>query len=152
MAGIIDAAVPDLPGAPTPEQALAYARLHALATDRAAAAAVRSAGAGTCGPRARLYYEGLGEAYALAGRRAPDALDCFVAAHAGAEGVTDSPGYRRVLAGRLTGPDPHMGEYWSNAAVLSSDPAPDMGALHARLVGELADAVRASAAQAGPAA
>ncbi|MER8184735.1 MerR family transcriptional regulator [Kitasatospora sp. NPDC094015] len=148
LAAIIDAAVPELPTAPTAGQALAWARLHAVVTDRSAAAAVRANGAGSCGPRARLYYEGLGEAYALAQRPAPDAVDCFVAAHAGAEGAADSPAYRHALVGRLTRPDPYMGAYWDHSAVLRSDPAPDMGTLHAGLVARLAEEVQRAAPQA----
>ncbi|MEV4612755.1 MerR family transcriptional regulator [Kitasatospora sp. NPDC049258] len=144
VAAIVDAAVPELPGSPTPAQALAYARLHAVATDRGAAAAIRTADGGGCDD-AQLLYEGLGEAYALARRGAPDALDCFVAAHARAERTADSPAFRRALVTRLTRPNPHMAAYWAHSGALRTDPAPDMGTTHAALTAELAGSVRAAA-------
>ncbi|MFI6446774.1 MerR family transcriptional regulator [Kitasatospora sp. NPDC050543] len=145
VSAIVDAAVPELPSAPTAQQALAYARLHALATDRAAAAAVREASAGDYD--AVLYYEGLGEAYELAGLElagrepgdglAPGAaLDCFVAAHAAAKGKVDSADFRRSLTLQLRNRvDPLMLAYWSLSAQLRpAEAGPDMGTAHAWLL------------------
>ncbi|WP_371496091.1 MerR family transcriptional regulator [Kitasatospora sp. NBC_00374] len=148
VAAIIDAAVPDLPGSPTPAQALAYARLHAVATDRAAAAAIRTADGGSCDD-AHLLYEGLGEAYELARLGAPDALDCFVGAHARAGRAADSPAFRRALVTRLTRPNPHMAAYWTHSGALRADPAPDMGTTHAVLTAELVRSVHAAATVSG---
>ncbi|MFC9326034.1 MerR family transcriptional regulator [Kitasatospora sp. NPDC057015] len=148
---IIEAAVPELPSDPTAHQALAYARLHALASDRAVAVGIRE----TTGPGpycdAVKLYEGMREAYGLAAAElraghhpaTGDALDCFVQAHAAAERAVDSTDYRRTLARRTAGRgDARMERYWSLAAELRADGEPDMGAAHAWLAGALFAQVR----------
>ncbi|GGV16678.1 MerR family transcriptional regulator [Kitasatospora herbaricolor] len=151
MSAIVGSAVPELPADPTPQQALAYARLHALASDRAAAASIRDLTGPGPGCDAVKMYEGLGEAYALAGQElragrppaAGGALDCFVQAHAAAERTTDSAGFRRGLADRTAGRrDLRMERYWSLAAELRADGEPDMGSAHTWLAVALKSSVR----------
>ncbi|WP_035805243.1 MerR family transcriptional regulator [Kitasatospora mediocidica] len=140
---IIDAALPELPAAPTARQALAYAELHALTADRASAAAVRGEGNFNCADAA-AFYRGLDEAYRLAGAelaRAADpqpgqALDCFVAVHARAQGSVDSADFRFALGPLLAAADPAMGRYWSLAGELT--PEPTMGTADAWLTEALA--------------
>ncbi|MFD7989223.1 MerR family transcriptional regulator [Kitasatospora indigofera] len=151
MSAIVASAVPELPGDPTPGQALAYARLHALASDRAAAASIRElTGPGPDCDAVRMY-EGLGEAYELAGQElragrpptAGGALDCFVQAHAAAERRTDTADFRRGLAHRTAGRrDTRMERYWSLAAELRADGEPDMGSAHHWLAVALKSSVR----------
>ncbi|MDH6109818.1 DNA-binding transcriptional MerR regulator [Kitasatospora sp. MAP12-15] len=137
---IIEAALPELPAAPTAQQALAYAQLHALTADRAYAAAVCAQDTMDC-ETAPLLYQGLGEAYELAAaelarRSAPQAgqaLDCFVAAHARAARSVDSADFRVTLRAQLIGgPVPEMLRYWELAGKLT--PEPTMGAAHGWLV------------------
>ncbi|MFR9796893.1 MerR family transcriptional regulator [Streptomyces sp. MS06] len=124
-------AVPQPPADPTPEQALAFARLHAL-TARPCAGGTRPQpdvhrAAGARG--ATVLYAGLAEAYELAGARmrrgrAPhpgEALDAFAAAYAEAYGTPDTPRFRRLLAGRLTA-DPRLERYWELAARVATPP------------------------------
>ncbi|MGK4582989.1 MerR family transcriptional regulator [Kitasatospora sp. HPMI-4] len=136
---IVEAAVPQPPADPTPAQVLAFARLHALASE-----AGRSGG--HCRPEGRCFgkefqmaalYDGLAEAYALAApdlrtRRQPyqgDALDCFVAAHARSQGKQDTPVFRSRLSGVLAqAADPVIDRYWQLAAEVSAAPEPTLGA------------------------
>ncbi|MFB7667431.1 MerR family transcriptional regulator [Kitasatospora sp. NPDC056138] len=145
VTAILEQAVPQPPADPTPAQVLAFARLHALASDP------RLTG-DRCRPESRrpdgtyrpdVLYDGLGEAYALASadlraRRSPyegDALDCFVAAHAASRGLRDTPAFRRELSGVLAlTADPLVGRYWQLTAELTAPPSgppePTMGAAH----------------------
>jgi DNA-binding transcriptional MerR regulator len=143
VAAITEAAVPQPPADPTPAQVLAFARLHAMASDARLAAEL-------CRPEAKqkdgsfrpaVLYDGLAEAYELAApdlrtQRPPregEALDCFVAAHARSRGTKDTPAYRRKLSGALAqAADPRLDRYWHLVAELSSPPSgppsPTLGA------------------------
>ncbi|GAA1123012.1 MerR family transcriptional regulator [Kitasatospora arboriphila] len=137
---IVDAAVPQPPAEPRPAQVLAFARMHALATMPC------PAGGSDAPPpadardhRPAVLYDGLGEAYELAApalRRggAPqpgEALDCFVAAYAGAHGDRDTPLFRRRLVRRLaTLAHPVMDRYWQLAGELADPATPTLGAAH----------------------
>ncbi|GAA2145297.1 MerR family transcriptional regulator [Kitasatospora kazusensis] len=145
---IIDASVPDLPADPTPAQAVAYARLHALTADRAVAAGIRNATAGFEIDFVQ-FYEGLGEAYALTTRHLlagtppgpGDALDCFVGVYARAKHRADTPAFRRTLAHRpALAADHEMAAYWSHSAELRPAGDPDMGAAEVWLTAALAAA------------
>ncbi|WP_042406121.1 MerR family transcriptional regulator [Streptacidiphilus carbonis] len=142
---IIEAAVPQPPADPTPDQVLTFARLHALTSGA-------RFDSDFCRPEFRcaeekldpaVLYQGLGDAYALAGQelragRTPgrgEALDCFVAAHAEASRLPDSPAFRLRLAGTLTvTADPLVDRYWQLAGELVVPPTgpaePNMGASH----------------------
>jgi DNA-binding transcriptional MerR regulator len=131
---IVDAVLPELPTDPTPEQALAYARLHALGSDRALAAAARTP-AGKDTQRLSVVYQGTNEAYELAlaelTRGAEphpgEALDAFVAAFAHGAKRADDAAFRRELAGyELT--HPVITRYWQLVAALQ--PGPTMGDAH----------------------
>lgn len=139
---MVEAAVPQPPGDPTPAQVLAFARLHAIASDVRLAAELcprdRSSAAGDYHPA--VLYDGLGEAYALASadvraQRTPhggEALDCFVAAHARSLGMRDTPVFRRRLSERLEREaHPRMGRYWRLVAEVTSrepgSPEPNLG-------------------------
>ncbi|MDX2934334.1 MerR family transcriptional regulator [Streptomyces ipomoeae] len=139
VAWILDAAVPQPPADPTPDQVLAFARLHALVTM-------------PCPPghdwrpppperdpeyRPTVLYDGLGEAYALAAPalttgQAPhdgEALDCFVSAYAHAHGARDTPDFRRALSLRLgSAGHPVMARYWDLADDLATPDTPTLGA------------------------
>ncbi|MGF1426053.1 MerR family transcriptional regulator [Kitasatospora sp. LaBMicrA B282] len=131
QAAIVEAVLPQLPTEPTPGQALAYAELRALTTDRAVAAGARAASYGG----SAVLTEAIGEAYKLAapelaGGAAPApgvAVDAFVAAHARAERRPDSAEFRRELAARPAGP-PMLVRYWELVGEL--DPRPNMATLH----------------------
>lgn len=118
---VLDAAVPSLPEDPSPAQVLALARLHALLPGHRPAPLLSEA------HRADVLYDGLVEAYALAatdlrggGPPGTGAVDCFVAAYAGALGTRDAPAFRRRLGGLLTrSADPVYGRYWKLAPQLS---------------------------------
>ncbi|QTE02370.1 zinc-responsive transcriptional regulator [Streptomyces cyanogenus] len=139
-AAFLEVAVPQPPEEPDPAQVLAFARLHAMTTAPCP---------GTPQPRpevhrvagargAAVLYEGLAEAYELAGpqlRRARDphpgeALDAYVAAYASAFGSRDTREFRRLLAPRLAA-EPRLDRYWElTAAVLTppgSRPEPTPG-------------------------
>ncbi|WP_377270166.1 MerR family transcriptional regulator [Peterkaempfera sp. SMS 1(5)a] len=152
VSAILDAAVPQPPSDPSPSQVLAFARLHAftsdarLGTDRCRPASRALDG----GYRPAVLYDGLGEAYALAAadlraERPPqkgEALDCFVAAHAGSRGVRDTPDFRQRLGSVLAETaDPVVGRYWQLAGELSAAPSgppePTMGAAHDWLIAAL---------------
>ncbi|WP_405020710.1 MerR family transcriptional regulator [Kitasatospora sp. NBC_00070] len=137
VSSILDEAVPQPPADPTPDQVLAFARLHALA-DEFCRNDCRPAPLAEEGYRPAVFYQGLGEAYALARTdllafRPPgdEALDCFVAAHADSRGLRDTPAFRRELsAGLAQGADPVMVRYWKLTAEVSRAPEPTMGATH----------------------
>ncbi|WP_328498634.1 MerR family transcriptional regulator [Streptomyces sp. NBC_00414] len=125
---VTEAAVPQPSADPTPEQVLAFARIHALATAATDHCLVSHRPVTAAHPD--LLYEGLHEAYvlvvaALRADRAPgsgEALDCFVAAHARDSGTRDSPAFRRALTGRLAAADhPVMARYWQLAKELTPD-------------------------------
>ncbi|MEU5217222.1 MerR family transcriptional regulator [Streptomyces sp. NPDC020807] len=156
---VLDSVIPRPPEDPTPEQVLAFARLHTLVTDpRLADASFRPAPplpAGTY--RAAVLYEGLREAYTLAAgaRKGPggalaeadEAVDCFVAAYARALGARDTPAFRRRLLGLLgTSDGPVIRRYWKLAAVLFAPGEPVLGALHHHLSVALAGQVAARSA------
>ena len=155
FAAIIEEAVPQPPGDPSPAQVLAFARLHALTS---------AARPDLCRPRTSVpdrgkhpavVYEGLSEAYALAGtelkdRLAPrtgDALDCFVAVHAEALETADTPAFRRQLDDYLRRTaHPVMDRYWLLAAEAAGGPdadRPTMGAAHDWLQTALAEQLAA---------
>ncbi|WTW92222.1 MerR family transcriptional regulator [Streptomycetaceae bacterium NBC_01309] len=144
-AAILEHAVPDPPADPTPEQVLAFARLHAFVTGDCSGdslercqPAVHRPGEGY---QAALVYDGLVDAYALAAphllaARPPqpgDALDCFVDAYARARGTRDTPAFRGALQVQLAA-DPRVDHYWREVAVLrtppSGPPPPTPGAAH----------------------
>lgn len=160
-ATIIDHAVPQPPDNPTPEQVLAFARLHAFVTgncpgdnlDACQPAVHRPAE----GYRPAVLYDGLVAAYALASthlraRRTPEpgeALDCFVDAYATSRGTGDTATFRRVLHGQLAS-DPRVDHYWQQVAAIRtpcsgvSEPTP--GATHDWLTEALAADIDLSAA------
>lgn len=122
---VTEAAVPQPPADPSPEQVLAFARLHALATDATDRCLTSHRPATAAHPD--LLYDGLYEAYQLVeatvragGAPGPgEALDCYVAAHARASDTRDDPDFRRVLAVRLAAADhPVMARYWQLAGEL----------------------------------
>ncbi|MFJ2261740.1 MerR family transcriptional regulator [Streptomyces sp. NPDC087844] len=126
---VTEAAVPQPSADPTPDQVLAFARLHALATAATDHCLVSHRPATAAHPD--LLYDGLHEAYllvaaALRADRAPgpgEALDCYVAAHARGSGTRDSPAFRRALTARPASADhPVMARYWELAAELTPDP------------------------------
>ncbi|MCX4821281.1 MerR family transcriptional regulator [Streptomyces sp. NBC_01142] len=139
VSAIIEQAVPQLPEGPTPAQALAFARLHALVSapcvgaDRGQPAAHRP----DKGYRPAVLYDGLGEAYALAtpelrAQRPPsrgEALDCFVSAYAHSLGTRDTPAFRHQLSLQLAA-DPRIDRYWQLTAELSGPSQPTPGAAH----------------------
>ncbi|MEU5754366.1 MerR family transcriptional regulator [Streptomyces sp. NPDC047829] len=149
----LEVAVPRPPDDPAPAHVLAFARLNALVlapcpgTARPQPEAHRVAGA----RGAAVLYEGLAEAYELAGvqlrrDRSPspgEALDGFVGAYTGAYGVRDTPAFRRRLAGQLAA-DPRIDQYWELVAEVITAPGrraePTPGSAHdwllAALVGE----------------
>ncbi|MFE7467155.1 MerR family transcriptional regulator [Streptomyces sp. NPDC057499] len=133
---VVEQAVPALPDAPAPHQVLAFARLHAFVTAPCPGGATRddcqpAAHREPDGSRPAVLYTGLGEAFELAapairaGRTpgAGEALDCFVAAYAGASGVRDTPGFRAGLSHALAA-DPRIDRYWQLVTELSSEPNP----------------------------
>ncbi|MFF7857034.1 MerR family transcriptional regulator [Streptomyces sp. NPDC007904] len=143
ISAFLEAAVPPPPDDPEPVQVLAYARLNALVTrpcsgaERPQPEAHRVARA----DRVAALYTGLAEAYELAGTQirrdrepgAGEALDGFVAAYASAYGTRDTPGFRRLLSGRLA-TDPRLDGYWDLATVVltapGGPPEPTPGSAH----------------------
>ncbi|MCP9956334.1 MerR family transcriptional regulator [Streptomyces sudanensis] len=157
LSSITDAAVPSPPEDPTPGQALAFARLNALAAEADGAVGVCRPVAGDPGGRCRpaVLYDGLTEAFALAAPgvregRAPsdgEALDCFVAAHAGMRGARDTPEFRRRLSRFLDEvAHPRVDRFWQLTAEASASPEPTPGAvddwLRAALARQLAETAR----------
>ncbi|SHM04227.1 MerR family transcriptional regulator [Streptomyces yunnanensis] len=150
-AAVVDAAVPAPPADPRPAQVVGYARLHALAMDRDGGLAarcrrVRAAAALPGETDPVVLYEGLGEAYALAGaalaagRRpaAGDEVDSFVAAHARAYRRRDGVAFRAGLrAALVAGDDPRMRAYWRYAGEVAGGEVPSLGAAHDWLVAGL---------------
>ncbi|MFE3884535.1 MerR family transcriptional regulator [Streptomyces lydicus] len=142
LSTVLEAAVPQLPADPTPSQVLLFARLHAVATDsRVRDIGIRRLASRTpdeaCRPA--VLYEGLIEACALASadvrdRRPPhagEALDCFVAAHAGLRNARDTPAFRRQLSVQLRRiAHPLIDRYWQLVGELpSADRQPTIGAM-----------------------
>ncbi|MFI2376172.1 MerR family transcriptional regulator [Streptomyces sp. NPDC018964] len=130
-AAFLEVAVPQPPDEPAPAQVLAFARLHAMTTapcpgGRQPQPEVHRV-AGARG--AAVLYEGLAEAYELAGpqlRRVRDpypgeALDAYVAAYASAYGSRDTREFRRLLAARLAA-GPRLDRYWELTAVVLTPP------------------------------
>ncbi|MGV9278352.1 helix-turn-helix domain-containing protein [Streptomyces griseosporeus] len=150
VSAFLEVAVPQPPEDPRPEQALAFARLHALTSgpcpggSQPQPEAHREAGA----RGAAVLYAGLAEAYELAAvqlrrdrRPCPgDALDGFVAAYAEAYGIPDSPGFRRRLARQLAA-DPRLDRYWELVSEVTTRPGarpePTPGAAHDWLLAAL---------------
>ncbi|QGV82487.1 MerR family transcriptional regulator [Streptomyces ficellus] len=143
LSSFLEQAVPQPPDDPTPEQVLAFARLHALVSGPCLSGVLcqPTAHRTADGWRPAVLYEGLTEAYALAAPelragRAPsdgEALDCFVTAYARALGVPDTSAFRRRLSAQLAS-DPRIDRYWELTAVLispaSGRPEPTPGTAH----------------------
>ncbi len=135
----LDQTVPQLPADPAPADLLAFARLNAFVggIDPTAAKSQPAAHRRRNGYRPEVLYDGLQEAFALAapdvraGRapRAGEALDCFVAAHARACGVRDTPAYRRRLSRQLAA-DARVETYWLLVAELNGPQRTTAGAAH----------------------
>ncbi|MEU2660623.1 MerR family transcriptional regulator [Streptomyces sp. NPDC007325] len=146
VARVLDEVVPVPPDDPSPGQVRAFARLGALVSDPRPG---RAPGPPLRGERYRpaVLYEGLGEAYDLAGAevragRPPagrGALDCFAGAYAVALGERDSAAFRRrlvqVLAREETGV---MARYWKLVVPLLPADRPALGLLHHHLTEALA--------------
>ncbi|WUH91978.1 MerR family DNA-binding transcriptional regulator [Streptomyces sp. NBC_00433] len=145
---VVELAVPQPPDDPTPEQALAFARLHAFVsadcTGRTGSGQPAAHGPDT-GHRPGVLYEGLEEAYELAaphlraGRppHAGEALDCFVAAYATSQRVPDTAAFRRGL-GSVLAADPRIDHYWDLVARITGPAQPTPGAAHTWLTTALA--------------
>ncbi|MGW0663740.1 MerR family transcriptional regulator [Streptodolium elevatio] len=152
-AAVLEHAVPDPPHDPTPDQVLAFARLHAFVTGDCAGDSLARCQPAAHRPdegyQAALVYDGLVGAYALAAphllaRRPPqpgEALDSFVDAYARARATRDTPAFRRALHAQLVA-DPRVDHYWREVAVLrtpaSGPPPPTPGAAHDWLTRSLA--------------
>ncbi|MGK3207488.1 MerR family transcriptional regulator [Amycolatopsis sp. MEPSY49] len=139
----LDISAPRPPEQPSTGQVVAYASLVVLAADRTLAARVR---ASTLAGHSRV--ADLGELHASVGLACSlvdvgsspssgPALDRFVAAHAEAWGVGDTPEFRRAL-NRRTAPDrdPRLRRYWRLAGDVTGEPAP-MGVAHTWLLDAL---------------
>lgn len=133
---IVERSVPQPPDDPTPQQVMAFARLHALVRDArpgkpSAQPAAHRPGDG----RPAVLYEGLVEAFDLAAPPLRDGLalgdgeplDRFVAAHADSFGARDTPSFRRHLSHRLAS-EPRIDRYWELAAELQGPSEPTPGA------------------------
>ncbi|MFC8899844.1 MerR family transcriptional regulator [Streptomyces cinereoruber] len=146
---VLDAVVPPPPAEPSAARVLDFARLHALVSGPLP-------GGGACrraqplpegAYRPDVLYEGLAEAYALAGAeertgRTGGALECFVSAYATAQGVRDTPDFRRGLVPVLARADSTLiRRYWKLAAGLFGPDEPVLGTLHHRLSVALFDEV-----------
>ncbi|MGW5350214.1 MerR family transcriptional regulator [Streptomyces sp. NPDC004031] len=143
VARVLDLSVPQPPDDPTPEQALAFARLHAFVSgdcEGRSGSGQPAAHRADAGHRPAVLYQGLDEAYALAAPhlragRAPyagEALDCFVAAYATSQQVRDTPAFRRRL-GAVLASDPRIDHYWELVARITGPDRPTPGAAHAWL-------------------
>ncbi|RLU92081.1 MerR family transcriptional regulator [Streptomyces griseocarneus] len=126
----LDTVVPELPPAPTPDQAVAYARLHAYTSDLTFAAQVRRDQRGSAtGPcDGTPLYEGVLEAYALAASAvaadrtpAPGCeLDAYVGAFGTSRGERDTAGFRATLLRETAWTrQPRVTRYWSLADEVS---------------------------------
>lgn len=137
VTAVVDRAVPAPPDAPAPSQVLAFARLQDFVT---APCFVSGPRAGTDygqpevhapgkGYRPAVLYEGLPEAFELAGAellagRTPhrgEALDCFVAVHAASLNRRDTTDFRRALH-RMLAAEPRIDRYWQLAAEVTTPP------------------------------
>ncbi|MCK7622421.1 hypothetical protein MUU72_04700 [Streptomyces sp. RS10V-4] len=137
-AAILDQAVPEPPGAPTPATVLAYAELHALVAEPQflaywAAPHVRD--------KASLYAALLdaseGAAPAVAAGRAPHdcaALRAFTAACARARGTDDTPGFRARMAAEFRGTVPLFRRYRQHVRTVTAATGPSPGTPHCWLV------------------
>lgn len=139
----LELAVPQPPENPTPDQVLAFARLHEFVSGPCPGTAQGQPAVHRPeeGYRPTVLYEGLAEAYALASAeiraggqpRQGEALDCFVSAYATSRGTRDAPDFRRRL-GRQLAADPRIDRYWQlTAEVLrppSGAPEPTPGTAH----------------------
>ncbi|MFF0886766.1 MerR family transcriptional regulator [Streptomyces sp. NPDC003456] len=131
-AAFLEVAVPEPPDEPSPDQVLAFARLHAMTTAPCPAGRRPQPDVHRVGGAdgASLLYAGLVEAFDLAGphlRRARDpypgeALDAYVAAYASAYGSRDTRTFRRLLATRLAA-EPRLDRYWELTAVVRTPPS-----------------------------
>ncbi|MER8232760.1 MerR family transcriptional regulator [Streptomyces sp. NPDC094049] len=148
VSSVLDAVVPGAPAEPTPEQVLAFARLHALVSGAGLGPAeLRTARPLPDGEyRPAVLYEGLAEVYGAAweavraGRDTAGAgvLDGFVGAYARALGVRDTPAFRVRLTELLAAHEgPLMVRYWKLAPVLFGPDEPVLGLLHHRLCASL---------------
>ncbi|MFF8414038.1 helix-turn-helix domain-containing protein [Streptomyces omiyaensis] len=146
VARVLDEVVPVPPDEPSAGQVRAFALLRGLVSDPRPE---RAPGPPLRGERYRpaVLYEGLGEAYGLAGARvragrAPgggDALDCFAGAYALALGEPDSPAFRRRLAELLGREETGvMARYWKLVVPLLPADRPALGLLHHHLTEALA--------------
>ncbi|WP_411083465.1 MerR family transcriptional regulator [Streptomyces sp. cmx-18-6] len=163
VTAFLEAAVPHPPDDPRPAQVLAFARLHAFVSRPCGGSAPCQPSAhGAAGAReSAVLYAGLAEAYDLAGwnmrrGREPcpgEALDGFVDAYARTYGTRDSPGFRRLLAGRLAA-DPRIDRYWELTAEVLSPPGvrpePTPGTAHDWLLEALDADVWTTPGEGGP--
>ncbi|PVC76644.1 MerR family transcriptional regulator [Streptomyces sp. CS081A] len=138
---VLGAVVPPPPAEPSPARVLDFARLHALVSGPlpGGAACRRAQPLPEGAYRPDVLYEGLAEAYALAGAeertgQSGGALECFVSAYATAQGVRDTPDFRRGLVPVLARADSALiRRYWKLADGLFGPDEPVLGALHHRL-------------------
>lgn len=150
---VVDQAVPQLPDDPAPHQVLAFARLHAFVSgpcpgDRTRDDCQPEAHRATDDYRPAVLYTGLSEAFGCAGPalregRLPhggEELDAFVAAYAAAQGVRDTPSFRRGLS-RVLAADPRIDRYWHLVTELTGPSVPNPGTAHDWLSRALADEV-----------
>lgn len=141
---VVDHAVPQPPAAPTPQQVLAFARLHAFASGPCPDTGRPVARRPEPDYRPDVLFDGLIEAYALAAPdvraarppREGEALDCFVSAHARARGARDTPAFRRALSAQLAA-ELRIDDYWRLTAVVRASPDPTPGAADAWLCAAL---------------
>ncbi|MDI3389279.1 MerR family transcriptional regulator [Streptomyces sp. B-S-A8] len=154
---VVEQAVPQLPEDPAPHQVLAFARLHAFVTGPCPGDAVRddcqpAAHRAADGFRPAVLYTALGEAFAFAAPAlrsgqppcAGAELDAFVAAYAAAQGVRDTPAFRRGLSAALA-QDPRIDGYWQLVTALTGPGEPNPGTAHDWLSRALAQEVGAPA-------
>jgi DNA-binding transcriptional MerR regulator len=167
VARVVELAVPQPPDDPTPEQALAFARLHAFVSRDCAS----SGGAGSSGPsgssassaagpgmragqpaahrmssgrQAAVLYEGLAEAYALASPhlragRPPQAGEALDCFVAAYAASRQVPDTPafRRGLGAVLAADPRIDHYWDLVARINGPADPTPGAAHAWLAGAL---------------
>ncbi|MDQ8702284.1 MerR family transcriptional regulator [Streptomyces sp. LHD-70] len=139
---VVEQAVPQLPDDPAPHQVLAFARLHAFVSGPCPGDAVRddcqpAAHRVSDGYRPAVLYTALAEAFELAAPalrsgRPPhtgEELDGFVAAYAAAQGVRDTPAFRRALSAVLAA-DPRIDRYWQLVTDLTGPDEPNPGTAH----------------------